>query len=100
MHALWIFIFRPPMPSAPNVVTPVAIDAVVGGLDAFDAERRHGVDVGGGAQPGPLRPRLARDETDAEAAGAEEQLAALEHCGGLRGVGHRHRVDRCRRSAA
>ena len=44
--------------------------------------------------PGAFRPGLARHQTDAEAAGAEQQLAAFEDAGGLRGVGHRHGVHR------
>ena len=79
MHALWIFIFRLPTPSAPNTVTPSRSTPLSVDLDAFDAERRHGVDVGGGAQPGAARPRVARHQADAGGAGVEQQLRAFEH---------------------
>src|SRR6476646_1542884 len=38
----------------------VAVGAVVGDLDPFDAERRHGVDVGNRAETGSSGPRIAR----------------------------------------
>ena len=76
----------------PVRLDPVPVDAVVHRLDAFDAERRDGVDVRGGAQPRPLRPCLARDQLDAESAGAQKELAALHHARRLRRVRHRHRA--------
>ena len=62
MQALWIFIFRPPTPSAPNVLVPPSLHAVVVDLDAFDAERRNGIEIGSDAQSGAPGPCIARHE--------------------------------------
>ena len=68
MHALWIFIFRLADAEGPEHRHTVPLHAVVGHLDPFHAERRDGVDVGDGTQPGAPRPGIARNETDAGSA--------------------------------
>ena len=77
-HARWTFIFRLPIPSAPNTRLPVALGALVGRLDAVDAERRHRVDVGQRLQARVLGPHRAAAGTDAGGAGRQAHVGALE----------------------
>ena len=74
------------MPSAPKAADAFARLAVVGGLDALDAQGRHGVHVGDGPQPGLTGPGLAGHERDARGSGRPgTSSAARDARSGLRG---------------
>src|SRR4051812_32160306 len=66
----------------------VTVHAVVHDVDAFDTERRHGVEVCRGHEPGTPRPGTLRHQHHAGGSAVEQQLRAFEHWAGLAAVGH------------
>src|SRR6185437_7257990 len=62
--------------------------AVIGDVDASDAQRGDGVDIALHEQAGAIGPRSARHEHDAGGAGVEQDLGAVENLGGLVAPAH------------
>src|SRR5512147_2250778 len=87
MHALWIFIFKPPTPSAPKTTTPSR-------STPLSCTSMPSTPCGGTALRSAATRSGARHHADAGGAGADEQCGAIEHLHGLRGVAHRDGADR------